>query len=81
MGVLACERNNCPNIMCDRLSPEFGYLCDDCFNELVKLGPATNVAEFMQTPKTLGSKKLEEASLAYFERIFQNRHDNSRYAL
>ena len=31
MGVLACYRNGCTNIMCDRYSHEHGYICYDCF--------------------------------------------------
>ena len=33
--------------MCTRLSDEHGYLCDECFEELVQLGYTTDVAEFM----------------------------------
>jgi len=35
MGVLACDRKGCDNIMCDRLSHRYGYICNDCFEELV----------------------------------------------
>lgn len=39
MSVLACNRNGCRNVMCDRLSYEWGYLCDDCFAELQATQP------------------------------------------
>ena len=36
MGVLACGRSNCTNIMCDRLILEgTHYICEDCFQELL----------------------------------------------
>jgi hypothetical protein len=36
MSVLACDRAGCENIMCTRYSHEYGYICDDCFEELKK---------------------------------------------
>ena len=51
MSVLACNRKNCKNVMCDHLSNIYGYICNDCFNELVGLGPYQDVAMFMGTPK------------------------------
>ena len=50
MSVLACNRIGCNNIMCDRYSNMYGYLCDDCFDELVKTGKGTSLKEFMNTP-------------------------------
>lgn len=36
MGVLACNRNDCRNIMCDRLILDGeAYICNDCFDELL----------------------------------------------
>jgi len=34
MGVLACDREGCDNIMCDHYSPKFGYICYSCLQEL-----------------------------------------------
>lgn len=73
MGVLSCARRGCPNIMCDRLSHEHGYICNDCFEELVATGPTTDIAEFMNSSKsvrsTAGAKERYEAefSLAWSE--------------
>ena len=39
MSVLACDRNGCDNVMCDRLSHEYGYICHECFKDLVNSGP------------------------------------------
>ena len=50
MGVLACDRRGCNNIMCDHYSPEYGYICDECLNEL-KDKPYTDIGQFMDTPK------------------------------
>lgn len=49
MSVLACSRKGCENIMCDRYSTQYGYICDECFEELVN--SKFNIAYFMQTPK------------------------------
>ena len=35
MGVMGCFRNGCSNIMCNRYSRKYGYICSDCFNELL----------------------------------------------
>jgi hypothetical protein len=35
MGIMPCER--CPNILCDRWCERYGYLCDECFEELVEM--------------------------------------------
>lgn len=69
MGVLACDRRGCSNIMCDRLSNTYGYICDFCFDELVD-SQTRQVAEFMDTPKSRES--LEIPREAYAE-IFQSR--------
>ncbi len=64
MGVLACSRVGCENIMCDRLSHLHGYICYDCFEELVKSGPETNIAAFMGATKQPNN---ETAARARFE--------------
>jgi hypothetical protein len=30
MGVLACVRRGCSNIMCDTYVPDIGYICEEC---------------------------------------------------
>ena len=47
MGVLQCDRRECENIMCDRYSPKYGYICYECFDELVSLGADANIGHFM----------------------------------
>ena len=70
MGVMPCGRRGCDNILCDRLSDEFGYICNECFRELVTSN--LNIAEFMDTPHSedLGTgetreKRLEEEFILY----------------
>lgn len=46
MGVLACDRNGCGNIMCDYVSYTYGYICQECLYEL-KENPNINIREFM----------------------------------
>lgn len=49
MGVLACDRNGCTNIMCTKGNNEY-YICDECFKELLEM-PWTDIDEFMDSPK------------------------------
>ena len=53
MGVLQCDRPDCGNIMCKRLSDKHGYICDECFEKLVRLGVQTDVHTFMETTPTI----------------------------
>lgn len=49
MGVLECDRRGCQNVMCDHFSHRYGYLCDECLDELRRRGPATDIEQFMGT--------------------------------
>jgi len=51
MSVLHCQRKGCSNIMCDRHSPEFGYICDECFEDLIR-SPHVDICDFMHSEKT-----------------------------
>lgn len=33
MGVLACDRNKCENVMCDTCIAGSYYICDECIEE------------------------------------------------
>ena len=68
MGVMPCYRADCKNIMCDRYSEEFGYICSDCFEEMVA-AQVEDIAKFMCTPRTkiLVKKILRET----YEEIFK----------
>jgi len=50
MGVLACDRRGCENIMCDRGNSDY-YICNECFEELVATGSCTDVEIFMDSKK------------------------------
>ena len=63
MSVLECDRNGCGNVMCDRYSFEYGYICNECFEELILTGPTTDIKIFMNTVKQ--PYKREEAEARY----------------
>lgn len=65
MGCLECSRAGCPNIMCDRYSYEYGYLCSDCFEELVQKD-YRNIKSFLGTEPD----NDEDARRAYYDAIF-----------
>lgn len=77
MGVLACDRTGCTNIMCDRLSHTYGYICWECFDELVE-SDTSNIFKFMASDKRRKTH-TEKRGREYYERIFQTseaRHHN-----
>lgn len=49
MSVLACDRAGCRNIMCDRYSHRFGYICSECFHELLE--STISIVKFMNSRK------------------------------
>jgi len=63
MEVCNCYRSGCENIMCSLYSSEYGYICEECFEELVALGPNANIRKFMNTERSI--KDLEEARAKY----------------
>lgn len=65
VGVMACSRTGCDNVMCDRYSSHYGYLCWQCFNELISLGPEANVSSFMKTEKDSFIVNLEAAKARF----------------
>jgi hypothetical protein len=59
MGVMACDRKDCDNVMCDHYSYDYGYICYDCIHELKDCGPC-DIQEFMNTPKTKTLHRLDQ---------------------
>ena len=49
MGIMPCSRRGCDSILCDIYSSKYGYICRNCYNEL--LDTYTSIASFMNTPK------------------------------
>ena len=60
MGVLNCNRRGCENIMCDRHSITYGYICDECFEELIRSGFDADPGYFMRSEKIADTKDLAE---------------------
>ena len=69
MGVRNCSRMNCQRILCDRYSDTFGYVCDNCFEELVEMGPLSNIDHLMGHQQKNGLP--EKVSRDYFSKIFK----------
>jgi len=69
MGVLNCDRTGCENIMCDRYSDKYGYICWECFNELV--AKKIPVGDFMHTVK----EDYEDSPYTekFYDKIFELR--------
>lgn len=74
MGVLSCDRLGCQNIMCNRLSHKYGYICDECFEELIELGPYANIELFMDSRREEKDYSDEISAEALFSEEFQFMH-------
>ena len=73
MGVLQCSRNGCENVMCDRYSPMYGYICEECFKELLSSGaPLTqeSITIFLSIHKTFMAWPSIEDRRIKLETIF-----------
>lgn len=87
MGVMACDRRDCPNVMCNITFMEGRkYICYECYEELLKWRETWDeetpyyeveglILRFMQTPP--GSTKPSENSpdvrtQQEFERLTKN---------
>jgi len=77
MSVLECDRNGCEKIMCDRLSHTHGYICSECFEELLRSNE-TDIEKFMSSNKAskniFDNKEVREQLL---EKEFPNRWEES----
>ena len=71
MGVLACDRRGCSNVMCDYCNPLHGYLCWECMKDLQEYLDQgnINIASFMASRKN--EKQCVDPLNAY--EIFQRR--------
>jgi len=68
MGVLTCQKIDCENIMCDRYSYEYGYICNECFDALIEEGPSVNISEWLATER---KTKIPKVDLRiHFDKIF-----------
>lgn len=79
MGVLACNRQGCENIMCDYYSHTHGYLCYSCLNELKALNGAMTIRQFMSSPASTGGQSYEWENYEwenYVESEFKSRYED-----
>lgn len=74
MGVLACDRQGCENIMCDYISHTYGYLCYSCMQELKALSGSMTIRQFMNT-EVSGNKRSYEWE-NYVESEFKSRYED-----
>ena len=79
MGVLACNRRGCENIMCDHYSHEFGYICYECLSELKEL-PFKDIEDFMDSYKgcredSPNQDQWEELLYKTFKNRFEEEED------
>lgn len=72
MSVMQCDRNGCDNIMCNRISGDYGYICNDCFAELCSITRSlsgTRIMEFMKSEKQ--PSVIKETAREYLEKVFR----------
>lgn len=72
MGVLACNRAGCDNVMCDYYSRTYGYICCECLQELKDKGMC-DINTFMGEYKD-NTGELE-AWESYVDTLFKSRHE------
>ena len=73
MGVLACDRQDCENIMCDFVSRTHGYLCYSCMQELKDLNGSMTIRQFMNTSVSSNERSYEWEN--YVESEFKSRYE------
>lgn len=71
MGVMECSRKGCDNILCDRYSTTYGYICQECFGELTELGINADIEAFMASSKR--RQKVFESAEERFNDEFPER--------
>ena len=74
MSVLACNRTGCDRIMCDRHSVEYGYICYECFDELVEAVsflPAGNIQRFMESHKGVHLSDQKKVAEDFLNTVFE----------
>lgn len=74
MGTMQCNRAGCEEILCNRYSCDYGYICWDCFKELVELGSSADAKTFMSTPKRTTPDPYRDP-YEYWDEVFPMRGD------
>lgn len=57
MGIMACQKNNCRNILCDTYIDDIGHICNDCKEDFKKWLLSTIMVPM--NSGTSGEKKLK----------------------
>ena len=70
MGCLSCNRKGCMNIMCSRISDRYGYICQECLDEL-RSNPTFDIESFMNSAKDDIPNHVRETQLEFIEREFR----------
>lgn len=65
MSVMACNRKGCDNVLCDRWSNTFGYICPYCFDELIAAGIGIDIEVFMASSIRLTPEVIPDPYLHY----------------
>lgn len=73
MSVLQCNRWGCENIWCDRYSHKYGYICNECFSELLTGNPFLDIDEFMDSPKDQPIQNWADERYSFLNKIFPMR--------
>jgi hypothetical protein len=62
MGVLACSRQSCENIMCDIYIPSVGYICNSCKEEFINSNPVcySEVGLIDRLNEFMGTEKVDK---------------------
>lgn len=74
MGVMPCYRKDCDAILCDRYSTEFGYICNECFEELVNCD--LDAETFMNTSKGSSIESIDNRRKKLEEVFYDHRNSN-----
>lgn len=76
MGVLACGRRDCQNILCERWSDTFRvHLCEYCFDELATVYPKVSVTDFLLS--SVHDQPAVKATRILLDNIFPRRPSTS----
>lgn len=69
MKVVWCNRKGCTSALCSSYSQKYGYICDECLDELCKQHPDVSIEQFMNTKKQTTLQKQKTAE--QFRKLFQ----------
>lgn len=69
-----CNRNKCPNILCDTYVPSVGYICKECQGEFIEYMKSIDSMDIdnqlkvsIDTPKGSQNSNIEFYIKQYFE--------------